>query len=304
MIRSSSRAKHLGTLFLGLVAIFCMLAVSSCGKSYRAQVYDSAHVLNTHQIQRNASNMRAPMAIYTTNTFGGTASDFQRAVTQKLNGNPNMIVMGIDTANRYTYIARGANVKLSQADLNNAVNAFSTNFGVSNYNGATLAAVNSMQRSLGGPADTTSLTANPGWFGLMIPLLLILGGGLFMANRRRSAFQMARPAQGMPYRPTQPGQGTRTWGETNRGTGTTFGEPSRGAGTTFGETNRGAGTTFGEPNRGAGTSFGETSRGAGGKYGEPDYGMGGSSFGSKNIRGDGSLGGEDFPERNDTGKRF
>ena len=56
--------------------------------------------------------MRAPMAIYTTNTFGGTPFDFQRAVTQKLNGNPNMIVMGIDTASRYTYIARGANVNV------------------------------------------------------------------------------------------------------------------------------------------------------------------------------------------------
>lgn len=272
MIHSSSRAKHLGTLFLGLVAIFCILAVSSCGKSYHARVYDGARVLNTHQIQRTAPNMRAPMAIYTTNTFGGTQADFQRAVTQKLSSNPNMIVMGIDTANRYMYIARGSNVKLSQADLNNAVNAFSTNFGTNNYNGATLAAVNSVRRSLGGPMDTTSLTANPGWFGLMIPLLLILGGGLFMATRRSRAFQTARFAQGMPHRPTQPGQGTRTWGEPNRGAGTTFGEPNRGAG---------------------------------GKYGEPDPGMGGSSsFGSKNIRGDGSLGNDDFPERNDTGTRF
>jgi hypothetical protein len=198
-------------------------------------------------------------------------------------------------------MSKGPNVQMSNADLARANQAFAANYTPGNYTGATMAAVNSVQHSLGVP-NNGSATSNPGWFGLIIPLLLALGGGLFMANRRGRAFQAARPVQGMPYRPVNPNMGTG-YREGERGAGTTFGEPSRGAGTTFGETNRGAGTSFGEPNRGVGGRFGEAERGAGGSFGT-DLGGAGGSFGSKNIRGDGSPGSDSFPEQNDTGTRF
>src|SRR5581483_11898754 len=143
-----SRLSRLRVPMLGLFAFLFLLTAGACGGSPSVEVYDNARVLNVSKVQNAASNLSNPVAIYTTNTFRGTQADFQRVAMQKLNGNPNLIVMAIDTGHRYLYIARGSNVPLSSAGINQAVSSFSTRFTNGNYTNASVAALNSMQDSM------------------------------------------------------------------------------------------------------------------------------------------------------------
>jgi len=174
---------------LGLFAALLLLTISACGSKNTVQIYDNAHVLNSSKVQNVASNLPNPIAIYTTNTFQGTEADFQRTAIQKLNGDPNLIVMAIDTNSRYLYIARGSNVQLSRTAINQAVNSFAGRFNNGNYTTASTAALNSMQNSIsaasrasggGGPALSPLLPC------LILPALLILGMLFFVGSRRRS----------------------------------------------------------------------------------------------------------------------
>lgn len=175
-----------GRCLLGLLALLLLLTASACGTNKSAQVYDNARVLNSSKVQNAASNLPNPIAIYTTNTFQGTEADFQRTAIQKLNGNPDMIVMAIDTNSRYLYIARGANVPLSSTGINQAVNAFSGRFNNGDYTNASLAALNSMQNSINASSrGTGSPGLSPLIPCLLLPLLLILGVAFFAASKRR-----------------------------------------------------------------------------------------------------------------------
>ncbi len=178
--------------FLGLLVVFGVLALSACGGGggKNAQIYDSAHVLNSSKVLNAASQMQNPLAIYTTNTFQGNQADFQRTATAKLGNDPNRIVMAIDAAHHYVYIARGSKVPLSGAGINQAVNSFSSNYNNGNYTNASVAAINSMHQSMRG-ANTGSSSFSPSLGWCLVPLLLILGGVFFAATRRN------RPGRGM-----------------------------------------------------------------------------------------------------------
>jgi hypothetical protein len=187
-----------------------LLTLSACGGGNNTvRIYDNAHVLNTSRVQNAASNLPNPLAIYTTSTFQGTETDFQRTAIQKLNGNPDQIVMAIDTTSRYIYIARGSNVPLSGGGINQAVSAFAGNFNNGDYTGASIAAINSLQNSLGasggsrgGPAFSPLIPC------LLIPLLLILGGIFFAASRRgRMRGMMGRGGQWQQPQSPMPGGG-------------------------------------------------------------------------------------------------
>ena len=205
--RLSSRFGSLGSLFPGLLLLL-LLIVSACGGGNNSvQIYDNARVLNSSRVQNAASNLSNPIAIYTTNTFQGTEASFQRTAVQKLNGNPNQIVMAIDTSSRYIYIARGSKVPLSSAGINQAVSAFSANFNGGDYTGASVAALNSLQNSLGagstsqgGPAFSPLIPC------LLLPLLIILAIVLFAAFRRgRMRNMMGQGTQWQSTRGPLPG---------------------------------------------------------------------------------------------------
>src|SRR5258708_35859431 len=99
--------------FLSIFAFFCLGAISACGgNSSAVRVYDNAHVLNTSKVQSSA-NFSYPLDIYTTNTFTGDKSSFRSTTGNKLGGDPNRIVMAIDTNHHYMYIAKGSKVSLS-----------------------------------------------------------------------------------------------------------------------------------------------------------------------------------------------
>lgn len=174
-----------GKLLPGLLAFLLLLTISACGNDNSVRVYDNARVLNSPKVQRAASNLPNPVAIYTTNTFQGTQADFQRTAIQKLNGNPNMIVMAIDTNSRYIYIARGSQVPLSRTGINQAVNSFSERFGSGDYTSASIAALNSMQHSINSSGQNRGgVSFSPAVPCLIIPLLLILGALFFAFSRR------------------------------------------------------------------------------------------------------------------------
>ena len=135
--------------FLGLFAVLCLLAVSACGgSSNTAQVYDNARVLNTSQVRNAASKLPDNVDVYTVNNFTGTQLDFQRAVTARLGNDPNKIVMGIDTLHHYVYVAKGANVPLTNTAISQSVNSFASNYGNGDYTKATVAALGTMNQNL------------------------------------------------------------------------------------------------------------------------------------------------------------
>ncbi|HLI68250.1 MAG TPA: hypothetical protein VKV19_00710 [Ktedonobacteraceae bacterium] len=193
-----------GSYFLGLLVVCGVLALSACGAgSTRAQIYDNAHVLNSSKVVGAASRLQNPLAIYTTNTFQGNQLDFERTARAKLGNDPDKIVMAIDTAHRYVYIVRGSNVPLSGSEINQAVNTFSSNYHDGDYTGASLAAINSMQRSMQG--TTTGSAFSPALCWCIVPLLLILGAILLFAARRsqvtRGMFGQGPIPRRPPYMP-------------------------------------------------------------------------------------------------------
>src|SRR5579885_1558921 len=174
------------TLLVGLFALFALLAVSACGGSNPVHIYDNAHVLDDSSVQSAASNLSYPLDIYTTSTFTGSKSDFDRTTVSKLNGDTNRIVLAIDTTHKHLYIARGKDVPLSESEINSAVSAFAARFGNGDYTGATLAAINTMQQGLGtgGAGGNIFAGALPALLCIGL-LLLVLIGGFGLLRRRR-----------------------------------------------------------------------------------------------------------------------
>ena len=213
---------------LGLLTFLLLLTISACGSSNSVQIYDNARVLNSSKVQNAASNLSNPVAIYTTNSFQGNQADFQRTARQKLNGNPDMLVMAIDTNSRYLYIARGSRVPLSSTGINQAVSAFSGRFNNGDYTNASIAALNSVQSSIGTNNQSRGGSSlNPLIPCLVLPLLLILGLVLFVASRRGRMGAMGSNGGmwGAPRGP-QPGAGPYYDGPPNQG----YGPPNQGYG--------------------------------------------------------------------------
>lgn len=189
------------TFLVGLLAVFCLFAVSACGGGNNSShVYDNAHVLDVSSVQKAASNLSYPLDIYTTNTFAGNQSTFQSTTFSKLNGDANRVVMAIDTTHRYLYIAKGSNVPLSRAGINEGVSAFSSHFGNNDYTGATLSTIDSLQQSLGSSGSTEGGNAFSGLSttflcgGLLLLGIILVAFGAFRRRRRFSG-----PT--MPYSP-------------------------------------------------------------------------------------------------------
>jgi hypothetical protein len=232
-ISFSSSSGSLRKLFLGLLAFFCLLVVSACGGDSSVHIYDNAHVLDSSKVQRAASQLPNSLAVYTTGTFQGTQTAFQHTAAQKLNGDPNLIVMAIDTSHRYIYITRGSNVPLSGAGIKQAVNAFATNFDNGDYTNASVAAINSMHDSLNASkpsGNTGGIFANP--FTLcccIVPILLILLLVLVVAAKRGRIGRTGGTPGGWPFRrrpPPNPDPDPYNYGPPNQGP--YYGPPNQG----------------------------------------------------------------------------
>ena len=141
-------SKRFQLSFVALVAAFCLMLTTSVGATAdTVRISDPLGVLNQSKVMSEGAKLSYPLDIYTTNTFGGTASDFvTRTIAVHLTSK-RLIVIAIDTIHHYLAIVGGSSVSLSKSDYTNAGTAFKNNFG-GNFTNATIAAIQSLENAL------------------------------------------------------------------------------------------------------------------------------------------------------------
>lgn len=219
-----SRTRHFNRMVFAVVlALGIMLIVPMVGWASTVTISDAAKVLNASQVQNEAAKLPNPIAIYTTNTFTGTTSDFDQRTKTHITS-ANMLVMAIDTVHKHVTIVGGSSVPLSNSQYDDAtqafVSAYRSNSG--DYTAATIAAIRSLRSNLGAapishgntPGGTVpgSSTASggglfSGLFGSLCcigVLILVIGGILFAVRRRGFGFGRRPVPVGNPIVYDQP----------------------------------------------------------------------------------------------------
>ena len=189
-------------LIMGLIAtlatLYLLLVTTMGALANTVNIFDKAGVLNASQVQSEAANLPYPVNIYTMNNFTGNETAFNQEAVRTLNDlhNPRLIVIAIDTHNHFLAIVGGKDVSTSNSVYNDAVNAFKNSCNREGYTGATIAALHSLQSSLGaapGSGNGSGQTNSAVGFSLL-PLclvgLLVLGliviAGVFFMRRART----------------------------------------------------------------------------------------------------------------------
>jgi hypothetical protein len=114
-------------------------------------VNDNSNVLNVTQVKNEAMKLPYSLVITTYNNFTGTQAQFSQRSFDYVSSNPDLIVIDIDTVNRYITIASGSDVILTKSQQADASNAFISYFHAHNgdYTGASIAAIDSLLNSFG-----------------------------------------------------------------------------------------------------------------------------------------------------------
>jgi hypothetical protein len=181
-----------GVGLLVLVIMMSLLIVMTTNVfAGSVNVYDFANVLSKSQVTSEASSLPYAMDIYTTNTFTGSQQQFASETDGKINQN-NKVVMAIDVRNHYVYLD-GRGVSLSRSQYQDAANAFSSSYRSNpDYNGATVAAIDSLRgNSNSGNTGISGYAPGGNSFGLgalcCIGLLVLAGLAVFgiVRGRRR-----------------------------------------------------------------------------------------------------------------------
>src|SRR6266487_325682 len=207
---TKSPRRRLVTGLIATLAAFCLLLFTSPGVlSDTVNISYKAGVLNTSQVQSEAANLPYPVNIYTMNNFTGTETAFNQEAVRTLNDahNPRLIIIAIDTHNKFLAIVGGKSVSTSKSVYNDAVNAFKSNYNGGDYTGATIAALRSLQSSLGAApvsGNGSGQTNNAVGFallplclvGLLVLGLIVIAGVLFM---RRARMRVPPYPMGTPY---------------------------------------------------------------------------------------------------------
>jgi len=306
-INAKSPRRRLMMGLIATLAALCLLLVSTMGAlADTVNIFDKAGVLNTSQVQSEATKLPYPVNIYTMNNFTGTETAFNQEAVRTLNDahNPRLIVIAIDTHNKFLAIVGGKDVSTSNSVYNDAVNAFKSNYKGGDYTGATIAALHSLQSSLG--AAPVSGNGSAGFsllplclVGLLVLGLIVIVGVVFLrrARMRVPPYPMGTPYQ-QPYNQGYPpnyygpgynqGPGVNPWvaGGLGAAAGGFIGyelgkeqgeDQAREQGNVGGgDFGGGAGGTFG------GDGGGDFGGGAGGDFGGGgggDFGGGGGDFG-------------------------
>jgi hypothetical protein len=201
MLRIDTKSRRRGLMMSLIVtlATFCLLLFTTRGSlADTVNISDKAGVLNTSQVQSEAANLSYPVNIYTMNNYTGSESAFNQEAVRTLNDahNPRLIIIAIDTRNRFLAIVGGKEVSTANSVYNDAVNAFKNNFNGGDYTGATIAALQSLQSSLGGSTgsgNSSGVSNSAASFsllplcliGLLILGLIVVAGTLIMRSTRR-----------------------------------------------------------------------------------------------------------------------
>src|SRR6266700_2600460 len=133
-----------------LIAALALLLVASTSVfAATVNIYDNAHVLNSSQINGEASSLSYPISIYTVANYTASSSAFDQSTAKKISSN-NLIVMAINTTPGHGHVRvdGGTSVPLTSSDYQNAASAFASNYNKGDYNGATVAAIHSLRDAL------------------------------------------------------------------------------------------------------------------------------------------------------------
>ncbi|MEO7019676.1 MAG: hypothetical protein ABI234_05955 [Ktedonobacteraceae bacterium] len=257
-------------------------------------MYDNAGVLDVSSVHNAASNLPYALDVYTSSTFTGTKTEFDRTTIGHLNSNPNLIVLAIDTTHRHMYVAHGSKVPLSNSGVDQTVSAFSSRFGNGNYTGATVAAINSMQQSLSSSGGASGSSGTLLWIGLLLLGIILVA---FLVMRRRIS---GAGRSNVPYQqPMYPSNQGNYYGQPNN-QGNYYGQPNNQGGGMNPWAAGGLGAAAGglvgyelgkEAGEGERNNWGDGGGNFGGGGGGGDFGGGGGGGGDF---GGGGGGGGDF----------
>ncbi|HLG65260.1 MAG TPA: hypothetical protein VKY19_25235 [Ktedonosporobacter sp.] len=197
-----STVRGLGKALLATVVALSLLllaAVSVLADTVR--ISDQAGVLNASQVRSVGSSLGYPVDIYTTSNFSGTKQSFNQHTAGRID-NARKIVIAVDTTNHYLAIAGGRSVPLTNSQYSDAVNAFRGSYAGSDYTGATIAALRSLQSSLaasGGNngAGVTPAPAGGGIFSNFATSTLCCIGLIVLALIALFAFVRRRASRGL-----------------------------------------------------------------------------------------------------------
>lgn len=180
---------------VAILAALCMVVFATTAVfANTVHIYDNVNVLNKSSVQQAASALSKPVDIYAVNSSLSSSAFDQHAKT--LISSSNLIVIAFDSS--HVSIVGGSSVGLSDSQYQDAVNAFLNTMsnGSKDYSGATVAALNSLNGSLGGGGAFSSgggggssiFGGNFCCIGLLV--LLIIGVIAFTSIRRRRRFGM------------------------------------------------------------------------------------------------------------------
>ena len=194
-----------GRVFLIAFSLLVALFIVSAGYTYANSVTisDQSGVLNIGKVRSDAAQLPVSVLIYTTRTFTGDQAALDNDARSHLLS-ANAVDIAIDTVQRHLSIQSGSQVKLSDEQASNAVDAFKNNFDNGDYTGATIAAIDSIHDALTNESSGGGMTV----VGIVVASVLgVIFLGIIVGvvrNRRRGG-----PPRG----------GGRRWGnqEWNRG---------------------------------------------------------------------------------------
>src|SRR5258708_798598 len=192
-------------LLLGLGTILLPLGTNTVHAA-SVQIRDDARVLNVDQVRSQASQLSHSVSISTMRTFSGPKSDFIRSTEQALTGR-DAIAIGISVEQRYLAIVAGKQAGLKAEQIEQARRAFAKAYGSNagangNYTGATLAALQSLQASLGNDGMLNPLPSLGRVLGnplTWLLLLVLIGGAFFFLRRFSGQRNRMNPPMGMPW---------------------------------------------------------------------------------------------------------
>jgi hypothetical protein len=203
-MRTGSVLRARWRIVLGLIATFaaiCLVLTTFLSVfADTVRISDPVGVLNASQIKSEGSKLTYPLDIYTTDTYEGTAADFvQRTIAVHLTSK-NLIVIAIDTYHRFLAIVGGSSVPVTKSEYTSAGTAFKNNINSSDFTSATLAAIRSLESSLGiGRSGTSGSGSVLGFIILVVIVGIIIVISLIVHFIRR-LFGISSP----PSNPTLP----------------------------------------------------------------------------------------------------
>jgi len=200
-------------LLASLLAVSLLLVTSLTVFAGNVRISDPVQVLNVNQVTAEGSKLPYDLDIYTTDTFTGTSSDFvTRTIAAHLTS-ASLIVIAVDTEDRFLAIVGGKNVPLTTSQYNTAGSAFKNAANGNHYTDATIAAIQSLESALHVSSSSTSSSQSSSGSGASILWLLIIVVGIilivaiFRFIRRLLGFAPPPRRPDPPMPPTNYGDG-------------------------------------------------------------------------------------------------